>query len=94
MQGTGLIIGGGGVGGSRGQDLTQKRNSQISGKPEVSHAPLSNMSGSYRPSGASSQSGASSTRITVPINNYLKGPMAMPRFQRDALNHPNTNPFA
>ena len=81
MQGTGLIIGGGGPGGPRGQDLTQKRSSQTSGgKLGVSHAPLSNMSGSYRPSGGSSQSGASSTRITVPISNYLKEPMALPRF--------------
>ena len=81
MQGTGLIIGGGGPGVPKGQDLTQKRSSQTSGgKLGVSHAPLSNMSGSYRPSGGSSQSGASSTRITVPISNYLKEPMALPRF--------------
>jgi len=81
MQGTGLIIGGGGAGAPRTQDFTQKRSSQTSGgKLGVSHAPLSNMSGSYRPSGGSSQSGASSTRITVPISNYLKEPMALSRF--------------
>ena len=52
----------------------QQRNSNTSHQSSgVSHGPLSNICASFRPSGGSTLSGTSSTRINVAISNYLRG---------------------